>query len=64
MTETTLLESLQSLQGVKGRAAAALVGAAVADAAARPLHWIYDEERLKEILEDKVPRDNKHIVVS
>ena len=56
MTETTLklLETLKSLQGVKERAAAALVGAAVADAAARPLHWIYDADKLKEILGDKV----------
>ena len=54
-TETfSLLESLRSLQGVKERAAAALVGAAVADAAARPLHWIYDAEKLKEILGNKV----------
>ena len=50
----SLLDSLKQLQVEKERAAAALVGAAVADAAARPLHWIYDADKLKEILGDKV----------
>lgn len=31
-----------------------IVGAFVADAATMPLHWIYDREKLKSILGDKV----------
>ena len=32
------------------KSSAILLGAAVADAAARPLHWIYDNEKLQEII--------------
>ncbi|XP_076436592.1 crystallin J1A-like [Babylonia areolata] len=38
---------------VNGRRVAAVVGALVADAAAQPLHWIYDESKLKGIIGDK-----------
>ena len=33
---------------------AAILGACVADAAARPLHWVYDMSDLKRYLKDKV----------
>ncbi len=36
------LVALTSAQTVEDRAVAAIVGAFVADAAAMPLHWIYD----------------------
>ena len=29
------------------------LGATVADAAARPLHWVYDPKKLKSILKEK-----------
>ena len=35
------------------RAAAALVAALVGDAAARPLHWIYDQQELNTLLEGR-----------
>ncbi|TNN72243.1 Crystallin J1C [Liparis tanakae] len=37
------------------RAIGAIVGAAVADAAAQPMHWIYNADRLKEVLSDLEP---------
>uniref|UniRef100_A0A1A8PU46 Selenoprotein J n=1 Tax=Nothobranchius rachovii TaxID=451742 RepID=A0A1A8PU46_9TELE len=37
------------------RAIGAIVGAAAADAAAQPMHWIYDPDRLKEVLSDLEP---------
>lgn len=37
------------------RAIGAIIGAAVADAAAQPMHWIYNPDRLKEILSDLEP---------
>ena len=33
---------------------ASILGACVADAAARPLHWVYDMSQLKRYLNDKV----------
>ena len=65
MTSETLslLQKLKNLPAEKSRAAGALLGAAVADAAARPLHWIYDEDELKRVLGDKVKissRTNHH----
>lgn len=38
---------------VKSRRVAAVVGALVADAAAQPLHWLYNEEKLKGIIGDE-----------
>ena len=29
------------------------LGATIADAAARPLHWVYDPKKLKNILKEK-----------
>ncbi|CAB1340867.1 unnamed protein product [Coregonus sp. 'balchen'] len=40
---------------VAERAIGAIIGAAVADAAAQPMHWIYNPERLKEVLSDLEP---------
>ncbi|CAK6951961.1 Crystallin J1A [Scomber scombrus] len=40
---------------VADRAIGAIIGAAVADAAAQPMHWIYNPERLKEVLSDLEP---------
>ncbi|XP_028290474.1 crystallin J1A-like [Gouania willdenowi] len=40
---------------VADRAVGAIIGAAVADAAAQPMHWIYNQERLKEVLSDLEP---------
>ncbi|KAL1006669.1 hypothetical protein UPYG_G00075160 [Umbra pygmaea] len=37
------------------RAIGAIIGAAVADAAAQPMHWIYNPERLKSVLSDVEP---------
>ncbi|KAG7527130.1 hypothetical protein JOB18_049892 [Solea senegalensis] len=41
---------------VADRAIGAIIGAAVADAAAQPMHWIYSPERLRELLSDVEPR--------
>uniref|UniRef100_A0A3Q1C8A8 Selenoprotein J n=1 Tax=Amphiprion ocellaris TaxID=80972 RepID=A0A3Q1C8A8_AMPOC len=40
---------------VADRAIGAIIGAAVADAAAQPMHWIYSPDRLKEVLSDLEP---------
>uniref|UniRef100_A0A3B3CE55 Selenoprotein J n=2 Tax=Oryzias melastigma TaxID=30732 RepID=A0A3B3CE55_ORYME len=40
---------------VADRAIGAIIGAAVADAAAQPMHWIYNPDRLKEVLSDLEP---------
>ncbi|MEQ2282920.1 hypothetical protein AMECASPLE_005744 [Ameca splendens] len=40
---------------VADRAIGAIIGAAVADAAAQPTHWIYNSDRLKEVLSDLEP---------
>ncbi len=37
-----LLEQVRKLPELQQRKVSCLLGAAVADAAARPLHWIYD----------------------
>ena len=52
------LEKLQKLPQIKSKAAASLLGAAVADAAARPLHWIYDRNQLDIVLGEKVRKKN------
>ena len=57
------LEKIQNLPQIKSKAAASLLGAAVADAAARPLHWIYDRDQLDSILGEKVS-DNFVILIS
>lgn len=40
---------------VAERAVGAIIGAAVADAAAQPMHWIYNPDRLNEVLSDLEP---------
>lgn len=42
-------------QSVAERAIGAVIGAAVADAAAQPMHWIYSPDKLKEVLTDLEP---------
>ena len=44
------LERLEALPELQARAAASILGAAVADGAARPLHWVYNKEELENIL--------------
>ena len=46
-----LLERVESLPELQARAAASILGAAVADGAARPLHWVYNKEELEAILQ-------------
>lgn len=41
------------MSAVKARRAAAVLGALAADAAAQPLHWIYDDNKLKAIVGDR-----------
>ena len=42
VTET--ISKLAKLPPLQSRAAASILGAVVADAAARPLHWVYDRD--------------------
>ena len=48
------ISSISKLPAVRQKAAACLLGSVVADAAARPLHWVYNREELNTILSDKV----------
>lgn len=50
-----LLEQVSKLPVLNRRAIGAVVGACVADAAARPLHWLYDQEKLETYIEDRKP---------
>lgn len=54
-TFASLLSEVSSLPLPKQRAIAACVGACVADAAARPFHWLYDGEKLESILSEAGP---------
>ncbi|KAK5602981.1 hypothetical protein CRENBAI_017292 [Crenichthys baileyi] len=47
---TAVSHSSPMTSTVANRAIGAIVGSAVADAAAQPLHWVYDLQKLKEIL--------------
>lgn len=49
---TQLLETARSLPEFQQRKIASLLGAAVADAAARPLHWVYDLSALNKYIKD------------
>jgi hypothetical protein len=40
---------------VRARARAAVLGAFVADAATMPLHWIYDVQRIEQLVGDGAP---------
>ena len=50
----TFLARLQQMPPARARAAAAILASAVGDAAARPLHWIYNREELHTLLETRV----------
>ena len=45
------LERLEALPELQARAVASILGAAVADGAARPLHWVYSQTELENILQ-------------
>lgn len=45
-----LIGRMRKLTPVHQRAVAAVVGSAVADAASRPMHWLYDREKLENIV--------------
>ena len=53
-TINEFISSLMKLPAVRQKAAACLLATAVADAAARPLHWVYNREELKNILSKNV----------
>ena len=40
------ISKIAKLTPLQSRAAASILGAVVADAAARPLHWVYDRNAL------------------
>ena len=46
-----LLERLEVLSVLQRKAVASITAAAVADGAARPLHWVYNKEELEAILQ-------------
>ena len=49
MAATVITENISKmakLPPLQSRAAASILGAVVADAAARPLHWVYDRDVL------------------
>jgi hypothetical protein len=48
-------EALAGLDPVHQRAIAAIIGATVADAAAQPLHWVYDSAKMHELVGDGRP---------
>ena len=52
MALTSLLEAVKKLDAVTQRKIAVIVGAAVGDAAARPLHWVYDNTALQSYIKD------------
>ncbi|CAL8294571.1 unnamed protein product [Lota lota] len=54
-SETQDSRDIQMASDVADRAKGAIIGAAVADAAAQPMHWIYNVNRLKEVLSELEP---------
>ena len=54
---TSLLARAAALPGSGPRRLAALLGACAADAAARPLHWVYDVDALAAHLKEKELQD-------
>jgi hypothetical protein len=52
MALTSLLEAVKKLDAVTQRKISVIVGAAVGDAAARPLHWVYDNNALQTYIKD------------
>ena len=57
-----LLDRVKRLPDLQARAVASILGAAVADGAARPLHWVYSREELENIL--KVEREWRRETIS
>jgi hypothetical protein len=53
-TVLSLLEQVRKLPELQQRKISCLLGAAVADAAARPLHWIYDLAELNAAIKTDV----------
>lgn len=49
---TELLAQCSQLPPLQSAAVASILGAAVADAAARPLHWIYDQADLEKLFQE------------
>ena len=49
----SLLQSAHQLPESQQRKVAAILGCCVADAAARPLHWVYDMEAMKGYLSEE-----------
>lgn len=52
MSLDSLLTRVAALPDLPQRRVAALLGACVGDAAARPLHWVYDVDKLRQTLAD------------
>jgi hypothetical protein len=44
------------------RAAGAIVGCCVADAAATPVQWIYDNQKLQQLLEQRQQVSRPHLI--
>jgi hypothetical protein len=53
-TVLSLLDQVRKLPELQQRKISCLLGAAVADAAARPLHWIYDLAELNAAIKTDV----------
>lgn len=49
-----LFETAKTLTPIQQRGVASILGACVADAAARPLHWVYSQSDLKSYIKDRV----------
>lgn len=47
MSVNILMDRFATLSLLQQRAVCAIIGATVADAAVQPLHWIYDDNKLK-----------------
>lgn len=47
----TVIKPAPTTNDVRTRAVAAIIGAATADAASMPLHWVYNLEKLAELTE-------------
>ena len=59
-----LLDRVERLPDLQARAVAAILGAAVADGAARPLHWVYSREELENILKVERYREWRRETIS
>jgi len=57
----SLLDEFKALPITSQRSVAAIVGAAVADAATRPFHWVYNLQKLERIVGRKVINNIEHL---